>query len=67
MGKVKTLWISRTKLKGVRITCGGRFRDTSYKIFVPVKAQIAKDHHRQAFSWTEADLNTRHSEGRPPK
>lgn len=58
----KALWISRTKLRGVWITCGRRVKDTDYKSFVSVKAQLAKD-----FSWTESDLMTQHSEGEHPQ
>lgn len=58
----KALWISRTKLGGVWITWGGRVRDTDYKSFVTVKAQLAK-----GFSWAESDLMTQHSEGEHPE
>lgn len=64
---MKSPWISRTKLRGIRITCGGKGRNTGCKSFVPVKTHLAKKYQRQAFSWTESDPMTPYSEGSHPK
>lgn len=59
---MKALQISRTKWRGVGITCGGRVRDTAHKSFVSAKAQSAKDHQRQGYTWVKSDIITQTNE-----
>lgn len=64
MGKMEALHTIRTTSSRVRMTCGRRVRDTCYmkgrKLsgFIPVKAQLAKDHQRPGFSQAESNLMT---------
>lgn len=67
MGKMKAFQISRTKLRGVGTTCGGRVSDTGHKHFVYAKALSSKDHQRQGFTWAKSDIITQVSKGRYPK